>query len=170
MLATHQDAERRYEALRHVALNAAQLDAPAGLRYDAISPAALNAARLWMSVQGRRVDWDWLSGYAAFKFRYPKRFELALWEPAGLLALSLGRPTYEGDHLRLDFLEARPKEFGPRQPVMVHILVAYGIYARLLNARQIRIMHPINEQVRLHYQSFGYTYLAKQDYLFKQVL
>jgi hypothetical protein len=151
MLATHQDAERRYSDLRRVALDAAQAGAPKGLRYDTVTPSALSAAKQWMSASQRQVDWDWR-------------------DPVGLAALSMGRPTYQGSHLRLDFLEARPKELGAREPILADVLVAYSIYARMLSADEIRIMHPINERVRLHYQAFGYVYVAKQDYLFKQVI
>jgi hypothetical protein len=170
MLATHQEAERRYDGIRRVALSAAQRAAPSGLRYDLLTPAALNAAVTWASASDRLVTWDWFTGYSAFKFRYPKRFELALWEHSGLIALSLGRPTYNGGNLRLDFVEARPKELGNRTALMAHILMAYGVYARLLDAKEVRIMHPINDEVRDYYAAFGYTYLASKDYLFKQVL
>lgn len=72
MLATHLDAERRYEALRNIALDAAQRGAAEGIRFGAISSDALGAAKAWMSVPSRQVDWDWVSGYSAYKFRYPK--------------------------------------------------------------------------------------------------
>lgn len=170
MLATHQEAERRYDAFRRAALSAAQRAAPTGLRFDVLTPAAFAAAAGWASAGDRLVAWDWLAGYSAFKFRYPKRFELALWDQAGLTALSLGRPTYQGSCLRLDFVEARPKGLGDRGPVMAHVLVAYGIYARLLDAKEVRIMNPINDQVRAYYEGFGYVYVAGKDYLFKQVL
>jgi hypothetical protein len=170
MLATHRDAEHRYEELRAMALAVAQSSAPQGVRLSAINFEALNAIKEWRKSAKRQVDWDWLEGYSAFQYRYPKRFEVALWQESELIALSLGRPTYHGDHLRLDFVEARPKDLGPRSPVFNEILVAYGIYARMINARQIRIMHPINEEVKDYYKSFGYQYVAKQDYLYKEVL
>lgn len=169
MLATHLDAERRYDALRKIALEETQRGASAAMRFTGITPEALMLARSWKDSPTRQVDWDWLAGYSAFQFRYPKRFELALWEINDLVALSLGRPTYEGQHLRLDFVEARPRNLGLRPPVFEEILIAYGIYARLLNARQIRIMHPVNETVRDYYKSFGYSYVAKQDYLFREI-
>lgn len=116
------------------------------------------------------MDWDWVAGYSAFRFRHPKRFELAAWEHGTLMALSLGRPTYNGNHLRLDFVEARPRSLGPRPTLFDDVLLAYGIYARLLNAKQIRIMHPINATVRSHYEKYGYSYVASHDYLFKELL
>lgn len=172
MLATHMDAEQRYEELRKLALEYAQegVSANRNLRFKLITSDALNAAKSWNSSAMRQVDWDWVEGYAAFKFRYPKRFEVALWQNSGLITLSMGRPTYNGSALRLDFVEARPRDLGERQSVFDEVLVAYGIYARLVNARQIRIMHPINNEVKAYYSSFGYTYVAKHDYLFRDVL
>jgi hypothetical protein len=60
--------------------------------------------------------------------------------------------------------------WGNRTAEMAHVLTAYRVYARLLGAKEIRIMHPINDEVRDYYVAFGYTYLASKDYLFKQVL
>ncbi|MGM8228716.1 hypothetical protein ACSV5M_19205 [Cellvibrio sp. ARAG 10.3] len=171
MLASHMDAEQRYTELRKLALEYAQADkSKSNLKLSLITPQALKAAKSWTTSTSRKVDWDWLEGYSSFKFRYPKRFEVALWQSANLITLSIGRPTYNGTALRLDFIEARPKDLGPRPSVFGEVLVAYGIYARLLNAKQIRIMHPIDDGVKSYYSSFGYTYVPKKDYLYRDVL
>ncbi len=170
MLATHVDAEQRYEKLRKIALEAAQEGASNNLKFRTITAAALNATKLWGRSPARRVEWDWLDGYGSFKFRYPKRFEMAIWHHNILISLSLGRPTYQGSALRLDFVEARPRDLGDRPSVFDEVLVAYGIYARMINAKQIRIMHPIGDDVKAYYETFGYRYVAKQDYLFREVL
>ena len=86
-----------------------------------------------------------------------------------LAALSFGRPTYNGDHLRMDFIEARPQDLGDRPPVFAHVQLAYGIYARLLNAKSVRVMHPINDAVKSYYESFGYVYDSRGDYLRKEI-
>lgn len=130
---------------------------------------ALTAARAWEVAASRAVDWEWFEGYAAFKFRYPKRFEVALWEDGALVGLSMGRPTYRGENLRLDFVEARPNALGPRTPVFGSIDAAYEIYAHLLNVSQIRIMNPINVIVREYYQTFGYHYLERKKYLYRNL-
>jgi hypothetical protein len=116
------------------------------------------------------VGWDWAAGYSVFRFRHPKRFELAAWEQGTLMALSLGRPTYNGNHLRLDFVEAQPRSLGPRPALFDDVLVAYNVYGRLLNAKQIRIMHPVNAEVRSHYEKYGYVYVAGHDYLSKELV
>lgn len=169
MLATHEDAERRYEKLRKMALDATQSGSSNDLKFRTITTEALNATKLWSRSSARRVDWDWIDGYGSFKFRYPKRFEVAVWHNDNLITLSLGRPTYQASSLRLDFVEARPRELGGRPSVFDEVLVAYSIYARIINAKSIRIMHPINDDVKTYYESFGYSYVATQDYLYKEV-
>lgn len=170
MQRTHLDAEHRYDRLRKLALEYAQQGTANNLEFRVITSSALQATRLWDNSITRLVEWNWIEGYQAFKFRYPKRFEVAIWRDDDLLALSMGRPTYQGNHLRLDFIEARPRDLGQRPPVFDEMLVAYGIYARLLNARQLRIMHPINDDVKAYYETFGYVYVPKHDYLYKEVL
>jgi hypothetical protein len=82
----------------------------------------------------------------------------------------LGRPTYAAGSLRLDFIEARPESRGDKTPIFPEIEAAYMIYAKLLNAKQIRIMKPINEAVRSYYERFGYQYLRQGNYLFREVV
>ena len=174
MLATHIDAEQRYTKLRKMALDTAQRTfqnaGKQNITATAITSMALSASKQWDQSPTRQVDWDWFEGYNAFKFRYPKRFEIALWETNKLIGLSMGRPTYHGTALRLDVVEASPPDLGDRPPIFDLILVAYGIYARFINASEIRIMNPINDEVKHYYESFGYTYVAKNDYLYREVL
>ena len=139
------------------------------LKFRTITADALNATKLWDKSTARRVDWEWIEGYSSFRFRYPKRFEAALWQNNSLITLSMGRPTYLGGALRLDFIEARPRELGDRPSVFNEVLIAYGIYARMINAKQIRIMNPINDDIKAYYETFGYTYVAKQNYLYREV-
>lgn len=170
MLPNHMEAEQRYDKLRKLAFEYAQEGTSNNLEFRTITPEALNATKLWEKSVSRRVDWDWIDGYSSFKFRYPKRFEVAIWHNNRLISISMGRPTYQGSALRLDFVEAMPRDLGDRPPVFDEVLVAYAIYARMINAKQIRIMHPINDAVKTYYETFGYSYVAKQDYLYKDVL
>lgn len=94
---------------------------------------------------------------------------MALWQQSALISLSRSAHVSRSA-LRLDFIEARPRNLGDRPAVFEEVLVAHGIYARLINARQIRIMHPINDEVRAYYESFGYRYVAQHDYLYREVL
>jgi hypothetical protein len=174
MLATHLDAEKRYSIIRKEALIAAteiiQRSNNKRMKLSEIDSNALIAFRAW-KLSGIRVkDWDWVEGYNSFRFRYPKRFEMALWATNSLIGLSMGRPTYHGTALRLDVVEASPLDINERPSIFDSVLLAYGIYARLINAKQIRIMHPVNKEVRSYYERFSYRYVANGDYLYREVL
>lgn len=169
MNAKHLDAERRYDVLRQLALSTAQKNAPANIRYTEIDAHASAAAADWNKSPTRQVDWDWAASLPSLRRRHPKRFELALWATSDLIALSFGRPTYNGDHLRLDFVEARPRDLGERPDIFIHVQLAYGIYARLVNAQSLRIMNPINDQVKVYYESFGYVYDKRGDFVQKEI-
>lgn len=169
MLATHFDAEKRYTELRKQALNATMSVLDNNIVLSEINSKALNASLTWGKSQIRIKNWDWIEGYNLFKFRYPKRFEMALWHSSKLIGITMGRPTFYGNAMRLDIVEASPSDLGNRPSIFESVLIAYGIYARLINAKQIRIMNPVNDAVKLYYESFGYEYRIKGDYLFKDV-
>jgi hypothetical protein len=169
MLSSQQDAENRYDLLRRQALEAAEQISSPGHRFTEIDAVALNALQAWEGANDRLVDWNWAALRSDFRRRYPKRFEVAVWNATSLLALSLGRPTYAGRHMRLDIVEARPHTLGSREPALPDVLLAYGIYAKLLNANSIRIMNPINIEVKAYYERSGYTYIAKHNYLFREL-
>lgn len=102
MLATHLDAEQRYESLRKQALQVTtetiQAQGVNGIKLTTINTEALTASKRWERSKLRQVDWNWVDGYGAFKFRYPKRFEMALWESRQLIGLgfpSADLPTKE---------------------------------------------------------------------------
>lgn len=83
------------------------------------------------------------------------------------MSLSLGRPTYHGAGLRLDFLEGAP---GARKlRVFPIVFAAIRVYASALNAQEIRLVQPINETVRGYYEKFGFRYVKKGDYLYLPV-
>jgi len=173
MLATHFDAETRYSRLREEALRVAseiinKSDGPQ-IILTGITSQALNASKEWANSSTRIKDWDWIEGYQVFKFRYPKRFEMAIWDSKKLIGLSMGRPTYRGTSLRLDVVEASPSDLGDRPSIFETVLLGYGIYARLINAKQIRIMHPVNEKVKSYYEKYNYKYVASGDYLYKEI-
>jgi hypothetical protein len=174
MLATHSDAEFRYSTIRKEALNAAteMLISNSGepvITLTEINSQALSDSLAWNSSALRIKDWDWLEGYSVFKFRYPKRFEMALWESGKLIGLSMGRPTYQGTALRLDVVEASPSDLGKRSGIFESVLLGYGIYARMINAKQIRIMHPVNDNVKNYYEKYDYRYVSSGDYLYRNI-
>jgi hypothetical protein len=164
MLATHIDAEKRYDALRKASFRAiaSQIDSINNLEFKLVDQKALSMAEKWNQMPGRKVDWEW-NNYYAFKLRYPKRFELALWHKSNLASLSLGRPTYNATGLRLDFIEKNPEYEDIK--VFQITLAAMNVYADALGAKELRIMNPINNEVKKYYEMFGLTYVASGDYL-----
>lgn len=168
MQATHMEAERKYDSLRRAALRAisSQIDSTTGLEFNLIDHKALTAAEHWSASPDRRVDWEW-NNYYSFRNAHPKRFELALWQGATLASLSLGRPTYNATGLRLDFIEKNPE---PAELKVFQItLAAMSVYADLLGARELRVMHPVNNEVREYYETFGLVYVPHGDYLFTRI-
>lgn len=162
------DAEERYAKLRRDALESATQVAGGDVRFTEITIAALDAADAWSG--DREVLWDWKALRNEYRRTSPKRLEVALWRGADLFALSLGKPAYSGKHLRLDFVEARPKVLGDRGKALPQVLLVYAVYGRLLGAQSIRIMSPLNDSLVQYYESWGYTYVKSGDYLFKELL
>jgi hypothetical protein len=171
MQLTHAQAEQRYEQLRNAAIKTAQrfMDAP-GFTLTKITGEALSATTTWDKSAIRKYHWDWVQGVQYYRMNYPKRFEIALWHHRELACLSIGRPTYNASGLRLDVVEASPRDLRDRPKVFDKIILAYEIYARMLNANHIRIMNPVTDKVKAFYESFGYAYVQKGDYLTKDVL
>ena len=169
MLATHRDAEERYTKIRQAVLDEVNRDfANRGERGNSaklVDHNSLSQTHSWKLAPKRRVDWDWVEGYSIFKSRYPKRFEMALWHNNKVVSLTLGRPTYSGSRMRLDLIEACPDK--PKDLKVFEIsLFAIGTYAETLGAHELRVMHPINAQVRDYYAGFGLTYVSRGDYLY----
>jgi len=144
-----------------------QLPSNTNLDFQLISKTALLESQKWNLSKERLVNWDWLSSYGSFKLRYPKRFELAIWQKNDLTSLSLGRPTYQGTGLRLDFIEGNP-DFR-KIKVFPLVMAALTTYAEALGASELRVMNPINNEVKEYYQKFGLIYVAKGDYLFTRI-
>ncbi len=169
MLATHFDAEKRYCEIRKTALNAISSQVPSSLslKFRLIDKESLNASKQWAHTSERLVDWDWVEGYSSFKFRYPKRFELALWHKNKLVSLSLGRPTYTGTSLRLDVIEGSPEEREIK--IFPAVIAAMAVYATALGASEIRVMNPINDTIKNYYAKEGFKYIPKGNYLYKKL-
>ena len=169
MQATHWDAENRYSKLRQAVIDEVNkelaIDKRQRVKASLINHSALKQSESWKLSPNRMVDWDWVEGYNTFKYRNPKRFELALWHGKSLVSLSLGRPTYRGSKMRLDFLEGNPDK--PKDvKVFEPNLIALIAYADILDADEVRLMNPINDIVRSYYEKFGFQYVTKGDYLF----
>ncbi len=170
MRASHLDAERRYNLIRKESLIATERIVQRihpQLRLTTLNTHVLKATETWKYNFKRKVDWDWLGSYNDIRFRYPKRFEAAVWYKNKLNGLSIGRPTYTGDSLRLDFIERSPGNCDVA--IFDIIVVAMRTYADMIDARELRIMNPVNDQVKRYYESYGFCYVKKDDYLFLRI-
>jgi len=163
MLATHLDAERRYELLRQESRIQAQSILPSKLKDSVklagISQKELVLAKLWEASPNRQVNWDWKFGYEIYRKRYPKRFELSIWNDYFLCGLAIGRPSYHGSKLRLDFAEKVPDNCPIKGHVMPLILLGAESYALSIGAEEVRLMHPLNERLVNYYNRLGYKYV-----------
>lgn len=169
MISTHRDAESRYTLIRRAIIDETNkslaLRGMAQNEAKLIDHTALSASTQWDASPNRRKDWDWIQGYHAFKFRYPKRFEMALWHQGKLASLTLGRPTYNGHRMRMDFIEGAPDN-PPDLKVFSFSLIAIEAYAEAIGAREVRIMNPVNDEVRRYYEGYGLIWVPEYNYLY----
>jgi len=157
MLLSHLETIQRYDEARIQARELAKKGLPRHLQSLTLAPvdnAALVAFRTLDKKTQRIVDWDW-NFASKYCVRYPNAFDLSVWNGNSLCSLSLGRPTYKGTEMRLDFIEKftnNPVFSGDMFGVS---LLAYEAYSKVIGARQLRIMNPENESLIKYYSSFG---------------
>lgn len=78
-----------------------------------------------------------------------------------------------GSHLRLDFIEARPKNNHLKGRVVPTVISVAELYGAIIGASQLRIMNPVNSKLIDYYSSFGYRYIKesiKVHYLVKDLV
>ena len=163
MLAPHLDAENRYELIRKEARLQAESVLPSKIKnsitLSGISQKELVHTKHWAISPNREVDWDWLYGHEIYRKRYPKRFEVAIWYKNFLSGLAIGRPTYHGSKLRLDFAERAPDNCPIKGYVMPVILLSAEAYGLKIGADEVRRMDPMNERLVNYYNRLGYKYV-----------
>ena len=179
----YQQVIDKYESIRDVAREVAQDQLPSILRNsngesilkDSISLNGLNVdclkeLRKWESSGLRRVAWNWDHVLKKYK-PHPKRFELSIWHnQLFLCGATIGKPTYSGGKLRLDFIEASPIKSPLSGLIIDIILIAGTAYAKAIGATQLRIMHPVNESVKQHYLSKpGFAYNKDNDFCYRDL-
>jgi len=167
--AAHRNAEERYTKIRTTVLdhiNKNLIDhGERNRQVRLVDGSALAYSSDWAEEASWEVDWGWNDDFGAFQQRFPKRFEMALWHSGRLEILTIGRPLYTGERMRMEFIEACP--LIPRDLSILEIsLFAIGVYAETLGANELRILNPISDEVRERYESFGLTYVASSDYLY----
>lgn len=167
LLGMREDLEQRYNKLRLDALNSAnQVLDDRSIQLKLVDNSTYSAFNQWDKQAGRIKDWDWPSTLQEWQLKYPKRFEAAAWKNNKLAGLSLGRPTYAGTGLRIDYIEKAPVTDIRLVETMLVALTAYGT---LLGANHLKIMHPVNAAVRDYYVSFGFSYIRGQDCCIKRL-
>jgi hypothetical protein len=176
MQSSHLKTIQRYNEPRKQARELAKKGLPPhlkSLKLKAVDNIALIAFKALRKTAQRDVDWDW-NFASKYCTRYPKAFDLSVWHGNSLCSLSLGRPTYKGTEMRLDFIEKftnNPVFSGDMFGVS---LIAYEAYAKVIGACQLRIMNPENEKLIKYYSSYGgfsykKSYKGNPHYLVKQI-
>ncbi|WP_445355699.1 hypothetical protein ACJJI5_05025 [Microbulbifer sp. EKSA008] len=179
MLATHSDAELRYESYRQMVREHVKEAIPYGdasqIHLSGLDSRAINQAKLWDTIPERRTNFDWETDTRIYRKMYPKRFELAIWYQNRLESLSLGRPSFKGTRLRLELIERVAGYSMLKGRSFAITELALIAYANLLGADEIRIMQPINAAVRDFYVQKGYSYVPSTgarhfpDYCVKKI-
>ena len=111
-------------------------------------------------------------GSQTYRRRYPNRFEMAIWYGSMHCGLTLGRPTYRGTKVRLDFVERTPGINPLTRRIVPISITAFEAYARLIDAYEVRIMFPA-EGLISYYARFNYVFVQgsgtnrKPTYLYK---
>lgn len=122
------------------------------LKLEKITQKAIVSSRLWSDYEDRKVDWEW-DFSSRYCIRHPKAFDLSVWHGNTLLSLTLGRPTYKGASMRMDFIERLPSQCLFSGDLFAVSLLAYVTYARLIGAEYLRIINPMNDKLIRYYQS-----------------
>lgn len=179
MQATHIAADQRYETYRQMVRDSVKNALPYSdshaITFSGLDSKALNQARLWDNIPERLVDFNWERDTRTYRRMYPKRFEIAIWYHNRLESLSLGRPSFNGNRVRLELIERIASHSMLKGRAFAITELALIAYANLLGAEEIRIMSPINEDVKKYYISKGYNYVASTgakdfpDYCVKQL-
>jgi len=158
MQAEHLDTIRRYDDPRSQARTLAENGLPmhlkGKLKLSSVDHRALAAFRALQDSDDRVVDWDW-NFAPKYCIRYPKAFDLSVWHGNSLYSLTLGRPTYKGTKMRLDFIEKFTKNAVFSSEIFSVSLLAYEAYGKVIGANELRIMNPENDSLIKYYSSHG---------------
>jgi len=179
--ASYKGAWDRYEDIRNLARQVAHEQLPGFLKNrhgHLISKEAVVLSGLDHSVfrilskwggERRLAPWDWEDVRKKYK-THPKRFELSIWHRQVLCGASIGRPTWSGNKLRLDLIEANPDGSSLEGKIADIVIIAGRFYAKAIGATQIRIMYPINDKVKEHYLGLGgFSFDAKGNFCYQDL-
>ena len=181
---TYTQVKSKFAQMRQTALEAAHETLPpvlsnkrgmaitkSEISLDGFTFKGQHELKRWENSDFRRVAWNWEAVQKKYR-THPKRFELTVWYRGLTLAgASIGRPTWGGGKLRLDYIEASPMGT-PLDGLVTDIAITAGVlYARSIGAAQIRIMSPVNKDVRNHYLSkSGFKYNERDNFCFRDLV
>lgn len=137
---------------------------------DGFTFEAQRKLKSWERSGSRRVAWDWDEVTKSYR-THLKRFKLSIWfKDLELSGASIGRPTWSGGKLRLDYIESHPMGT-PLDGLVTDISVAAGVvYANAIGATQLRIMNPVNAAVRDHYLSKpGFSFNERGNFCYRDL-
>ena len=162
MKVSHKIAEDKYHNIRSLAYEITMEELPyqdkSLILLSEITDSAIHSFNSLSNHSERQVDWDWKFGAEMYRKRYPNRFELAIWYNNNVCGLSLGRPSYNGTRVRLDFIE----RIATKNPLVGRVtpiaVTAYEVYARLIDASQVRIIQPAEALID-YYSSLNYIFV-----------
>jgi len=167
-LTMRHELERRYTELRKQSIQMAnQVLRMPDVSLTLVDSASYAAFERWQNHPDRKVDWDWPTSWQAWKLNYPKRFECATWKGSRLIGFAMGRPTYHATGLRLDYIEKSPTATEPHLDLTY---LALYTYATLLGATHVKIMNPINREVRDYYEQKGFIYDLKSNSCIRRIV
>ena len=176
MKMSHKTAEEKYRNIRSIAYEITMDELPyqdkKSILLSEITDSAIFSFNSLTRHPERKVDWDWKFGAQMYRKRYPNRFELAIWHNNTVCGLSLGRPSYNGTSVRLDFIERVSGANALKGRVTPIAVTAYEVYARLIGATQVRIIKPADALIT-YYSSLNYVFVKgsntneNPDYLYK---
>jgi hypothetical protein len=163
-----EELEYRYGELRKQSIELAnQALITPNLKLSLVNNQAYTAFERWQFHPERKVDWEWSTSWRSWKIDYPKRFECATWNNDQLIGFAMGRPTYQATGLRLDYIEKSPE--ASESHLDLSYLALYA-YATLLGANHVKIMNPINKDVRDYYESKGFKYDQKSNSCIRRIM
>lgn len=139
------------------------------VRLTRIDYAALKTwSKTWEPINEREPPnggWDWLYKRNYFYKKYSERlrFEVAIWNDNELCGLSLGRVTRDDSNNSIHYAEGSPRTGHPLTGHILDIILLTGIeYAKLLGKKNIRLVYPVENLIKVYEKRYKFKCLKKK--------
>jgi hypothetical protein len=109
--------------------------------------------------------WDWFykRNYFYKKYSARLRFEVAIWNDNELCGLSLGRVTRDDHNNSIHYAEGSPRAGHPLTGNILDIILLTGTeYARLLGKKNIRLVEPVENLIKVYEKRYKFKCLKKK--------